>query len=186
MKIIIGLGNPGLKYENTRHNAGFMVIDKLAKKCGMEFNQEKFSSYFSKGKVNGEDVILLKPTTYMNNSGFALRQCLDFYKVGMEDVIIIYDDVDLPVGKLRLRQKGSAGGHNGIKSIISCGFSSEFDRIRVGVGKDPRIPMIEWVLSKFREEEKEDLDSALNLAAQAAYYSITNSFDKTMNKYNKK
>ena len=94
----------------------------------------------------------------MNNSGFALRQCLDFYKVGMENVIVIYDDVDLPVGKLRLRQKGSAGGHNGIKSIISCGFSNEFDRIRVGVGKDAKIPMIEWVLSKFRPEEKEDLE----------------------------
>lgn len=186
MKIIIGLGNPGVKYENTRHNAGFMVLDKLASKLGMEFNQEKFSAYFSKGKVNGEDVILLKPTTYMNNSGFALRQCLDFYKEGMDDVIVIYDDVDLPVGKLRLRQKGSAGGHNGIKSIISCGFSSEFDRIRVGVGKDPRIPMIEWVLSKFRDEEKEDLASAIDLAAEAAAYSIKNSFDKTMNKYNKK
>lgn len=105
MKIIIGLGNPGVKYENTRHNAGFMVLDKLAQKCNLEFNQEKFSAYFAKGKVKGEDVILLKPTTYMNNSGFALRQCLDFYKVGMENVIVIYDDVDLPVGKLRLRQK---------------------------------------------------------------------------------
>ena len=105
MKIIIGLGNPGVKYENTRHNAGFMVLDKLAQKCNLEFNQEKFSAYFAKGKVKGEDVILLKPTTYMNNSGFALRQCPDFYKVGMENVIVIYDDVDLPVGKLRLRQK---------------------------------------------------------------------------------
>ena len=90
MKIIIGLGNPGVKYENTRHNAGVMVLDKLAQKCNLEFNQEKFSAYFAKGKVKGEDVILLKPTTYMNNSGFALRQCLDFYKVGMENVIVIY------------------------------------------------------------------------------------------------
>lgn len=186
MKIIIGLGNPGVKYENTRHNAGFMVLDKLAQKCNLEFNQEKFSAYFAKGKVKGEDVILLKPTTYMNNSGFALRQCLDFYKVGMENVIVIYDDVDLPVGKLRLRQKGSAGGHNGIKSIISCGFSNEFDRIRVGVGKDAKIPMIEWVLSKFRPEEKEDLEKGINNAADASYYSIDHGFDMTMNRYNKK
>lgn len=186
MKIIIGLGNPGVKYENTRHNAGFMVLDKLAQKCNLEFNQEKFSAYFAKGKVKGEDVILLKPTTYMNNSGFALRQCLDFYKVGMENVIVIYDDVNLPVGKLRLRQKGSAGGHNGIKSIISCGFSNEFDRIRVGVGKDAKIPMIEWVLSKFRTEEKEDLEKGINNAADAAYYSIDHGFDMTMNRYNKK
>ena len=186
MKIIIGLGNPGVKYENTRHNAGFMVLDKLAQKCNLEFNQEKFSAYFAKGKVKGEDVILLKPTTYMNNSGFALRQCLDFYKVGMENVIVIYDDVDLPVGKLRLRQKGSAGGHNGIKSIISCGFSNEFDRIRVGVGKDPQIDMIHWVLGKFKEEERPLLKEAIEQSAQAAYYSLTHSFMDTMNQYNKK
>ncbi|MDO4465963.1 MAG: aminoacyl-tRNA hydrolase [Bacillota bacterium] len=186
MKIIIGLGNIGVKYENTRHNAGFMVIDELAKKCEVEFNQEKFSAYFAKTKIKGEDVILLKPTTFMNNSGFALRQCLDFYKASIKDVLVIYDDVDLPVGKLRLRQKGSAGGHNGIKSIIQCGFSSEFDRIRVGVGKDPQIPMIQWVLSKFRDEEKEDLESAVKNAANAAYFSITHSFSDTMNRYNKK
>ena len=186
MKVIIGLGNPGSKYENTRHNAGFMVLDQLAAKCNMEFNQEKFQADFAKAKVQGEDVILLKPTTYMNNSGFALRACLDFYKLGMEDVIVIYDDVDLPVGKLRLRQKGSAGGHNGIKSIIQCGFSANFDRIRVGVGKDPRVPMVDWVLSKFRSEEKADLDQAIQTAADAAYYSIHHSFDKTMNLYNKK
>lgn len=186
MKIIIGLGNIGVKYENTRHNAGFMVIDELAKKCEVEFNQEKFSAYFAKTKIKGEDVILLKPTTFMNNSGFALRQCLDFYKESISNVLVIYDDVDLPVGKLRLRQKGSAGGHNGIKSIIQCGFSSEFDRIRVGVGKDPQIPMIQWVLSKFREEEKEDLEAAIKNAANAAYFSITHSFGDTMNRYNKK
>lgn len=186
MKIIIGLGNIGTKYENTRHNAGFMVIDELAKKCNMEFNQEKFSAYFSKAKVHGEDVVLLKPTTYMNNSGFALRQCLDFYKASIDDVIVIYDDVDLPVGKLRLRQKGSAGGHNGIKSIIQCGFSNEFDRIRVGIGKDSKIPIIDWVLSKFRDEEKEELSKAIKTAADAAYYSIDHTFDKTMNLYNKK
>ncbi|MBQ0065661.1 MAG: aminoacyl-tRNA hydrolase [Firmicutes bacterium] len=186
MKIIIGLGNIGVKYENTRHNAGFMVIDELAKKLEVEFNQEKFSAYFAKTKVKGEDVILLKPTTFMNNSGFALRQCLDFYKESIKNVLVIYDDVDLPVGKLRLRQKGSAGGHNGIKSIIQCGFSAEFDRIRVGVGKDPKIPMVQWVLSKFRDEEKENLDAAIKNAANAAYFSITHSFDETMNRYNKK
>lgn len=186
MKIIIGLGNPGVKYENTRHNAGFMVMDKLVKKCNLEFNQEKFSAFFAKGKIHGEDIILLKPTTFMNNSGFALRQCLDFYKESMDNVIIIYDDIDLPVGKLRLRQKGSAGGHNGIKSIISCGFTSEFNRIRVGVGKDPRVPIIDWVLSKFKDEEKEDLDKATSLAADAAYYSIDHDFSRTMNLYNKK
>lgn len=128
MKIIIGLGNIGREYENTRHNAGFMAIDKLAQMLEMDFNQEKFSAYFAKKKIDGEDIILLKPTTYMNNSGIALRQCMDFYKVPSEDILVLYDDMDMPVGKLRLRQKGSAGGHNGIKSIISHIGTQEFDR----------------------------------------------------------
>ncbi|WP_297237900.1 aminoacyl-tRNA hydrolase [uncultured Faecalicoccus sp.] len=186
MKIIIGLGNPGRKYENTRHNAGFMVMDELAKLLNVSFDQEKFSAYFAKTKYKQEDVILLKPTTFMNNSGFALRQCLDFYKASTKEVLVIYDDVDLPVGKIRLRQKGSAGGHNGIKSIIECIFTNEFDRIRVGVGKDANIPMINWVLSKFKEEEKEDLDQAVIQSAKAAHYAITHSFMDTMNQYNKK
>lgn len=186
MKIFVGLGNPGKKYENTRHNAGFMVMDELANLCEVSFDQEKFSAYFAKTKFKGEDVILLKPTTYMNNSGFALRQCMDFYKASPEDVTVIYDDVDLPVGKIRLRQKGSAGGHNGIKSIIQCIFTSEFDRIRVGVGKDPQIDMINWVLGKFREEEQKDLKNAVENSAKAAYYSIDHSFMDAMNLYNKK
>ncbi|MCI9040258.1 aminoacyl-tRNA hydrolase [Dubosiella newyorkensis] len=186
MKIIVGLGNPGTKYENTRHNAGFMAIDRLAKKWNLDWNQEKFNAKFIKTKQNGEDVILLKPLTYMNESGFALRECLDFYKSGSEDVLILYDDVDLPVGKIRLRQKGSAGGHNGIKSIISCIFTQEFDRIRIGVGKDPKIPMVNWVLGKFKADEKNELDHALQEASEAAAYSIDHNFAQTMNQFNKK
>ena len=186
MKIFVGLGNPGVKYANTRHNAGYMVMDELAKLCNLEFNQEKFSSYFAKGKVGKEDVILLKPTTFMNNSGFAVRQCLDFYKESMENVVIIYDDIALPVGKIRLRQKGSDGGHNGIKSIVHCGFTTEFNRIRVGVGKDPKISMVDWVLSKFKEEEKAGLNLAIENAAKAAYFSVNHDFMDTMNRFNKK
>lgn len=186
MKIIAGLGNPGTKYENTRHNAGFMTMDKIANELHESWDHEKFSAKFIKTKYKGEDVILLKPLTYMNESGFAIRQCLDFYKAGPEDLLVIYDDVDLPVGKIRLRQKGSAGGHNGIKSIISCIFTQEFDRIRVGVGKDPKIPMINWVLGKFRPEEQKDLCEALERAAAAAIYSIDHSFSDTMNQFNKK
>ena len=186
MKIIIGLGNPGKDYENTRHNAGFMVMDALAKKCNLEFNKEKFSAYFAKGKVKGEDVILLKPVTFMNNSGFSLRQCLDFYKETMENVLVIYDDKDLPVGKIRLRQQGSAGGHKGIKSIMECTFNQDFNRIRVGIGKDERIPIIQWVLSKFRQEEMDDLNHAIEQASMAAYNAIDHSFDWVMNRYNKK
>jgi PTH1 family peptidyl-tRNA hydrolase len=186
MKIIVGLGNPGLKYENTRHNAGFMVMDALAKNLELSFDKEKFEALMAKGKVKGEDVILLKPQTYMNNSGIALRQCLDFYKAGPEDVLVIYDDVDLPVGSIRLRPKGSAGGHNGMKSIIECLFTSDFDRIRVGVGKDAQIPMINWVLSKFRSEEKQPLEEAVALAAKAAQASIKTDFSRVMNQYNAK
>ncbi len=186
MKIIAGLGNPGLKYEKTRHNAGFMVIDKLAEELKVSFTQEKFSASFVKTKVKEEDVILLKPLTYMNNSGFAIRQCMDFYKASPEDLIIIYDDVDLPVGRIRLREKGSAGGHNGMKSIIQCVFTQEFSRIRVGIGKDPQIDMIDWVLSKFRDEEMEELNKAIENAAAAAKFSITNPFSASMNRYNKK
>ena len=186
MKIIVGLGNPGTEYENTRHNAGFITINKLAEDLDFDWNHEKFNAIFSKGKVKGEDVILLKPLTYMNNSGIAIRQCMDFYKATPKDVLVIYDDVDLPVGKIRLRQKGSAGGHNGMKSIISHLSTSEFDRIRVGVGKDPKISMINWVLSKFREDEKEDLNTATTNASKAAQFSIHHTFLDTMNRYNKK
>lgn len=186
MKIIAGLGNPGVRYEKTRHNAGFMVIDKLAESLKVTFTQEKFSSLFVKTRVKDEDVILLKPLTYMNNSGFAIRQCMDFYKAAPEDLIIIYDDVDLPVGKIRLREKGSAGGHNGMKSVIHCIFTQEFPRIRVGIGRDPQIEMIDWVLSKFREEEAEELNKALENASKAAEYSITNPFSAAMNLFNKK
>lgn len=186
MKIIIGLGNPGKKYENTRHNAGFMVMDALANLCDLSFDQDKFSASFAKGKVHGEDVILMKPTTYMNNSGLALRQVLDFYKESSEDVLIIYDDIDLPVGKIRLRQKGSAGGHNGIKSVIQSMGTSTFDRIRVGTSRDPQIPIIQWVLTNFKQEEKKDLNQAIEAAAHAAYYAIDHSFSQTMNQYNQK
>lgn len=186
MKIIIGLGNIGKEYENTRHNAGFMAIDKLAEACDMKFDREKFSAYYSKGKINGEDVILLKPTTFMNNSGIALRQCMDFFKCTPQDILVMYDDMDMPVGKLRLRQKGSAGGHNGIKSIIAHIGTDEFDRIRIGIGKDKLIPTVNWVLGKFNEEDRPELNKALENAAKAAKFSISHSFSDTMNRYNRK
>lgn len=186
MKVIAGLGNPGVRYENTRHNAGFMAIDALAEMMGIAVNKEKFSALYGKGKYKGEDYILIKPQTFMNNSGFAIRQVLDYFKVPVEDLLVIYDDIDLPVGSIRLRQKGSAGGHNGMKSIIACVFTSEFDRIRVGVGKDPQVPMVDWVLSRFRPEEKEDLQEAVQTAAKAARSSIHQPFNMVMNRYNKK
>ena len=186
MKIITGLGNPGLRYANTRHNAGFMVIDRIADKLGMNVTQQKFSALFAKGKYKGEDIILLKPETFMNNSGLAVRQCLDFFKAGPEDLIVIYDDVDLPTGHLRIRQKGSAGGHNGIKSIITCVFTQQFDRVRVGISKDPHYQMPDWVLGKFSPQEHEALDPGLDLAASAVLDIVENGCGHAMNNYNLK
>ena len=186
MFVIVGLGNPDKKYEHTRHNIGFAAIDYIADKYNIELNRIKFKGVFGEGLINGKKVILLKPTTYMNNSGIALRQCMDFYKVSAEDILVLYDDMDMPVGKLRLRQKGSAGGHNGIKSIISHIGTQEFDRIRIGIGKDKMIPVVDWVLGKFPQEQQEDLNHALEQAAKAAKFSIKHSFSDTMNRYNKK
>ncbi len=186
MKLIVGLGNPGVRYDNTRHNAGFMVMDRLAQKAGVSIDKEKFEGKYAKTKIKGEDVIFLKPETFMNNSGFSLRACMDFFKIPASDILVIYDDMDLPVGKIRLRQKGSAGGHNGVKSVITCALTNEFDRIRVGIGRDPQIPIVNYVLSKFRADEKEDLEKAIDEAADAAWYSIDHSFPDTMNRYNHK
>jgi PTH1 family peptidyl-tRNA hydrolase len=184
MKLIVGLGNPGVRYENTRHNAGFMVLDKLAEKAGVLINKEKFEGKYAKVKIKGEDVILLKPETFMNDSGFSVRACMDFFKIAPEDILVIYDDLDTPVGSIRLRQNGSAGGHNGIKSVIKCALDTDFNRIRVGIGRDPQIPIINYVLSKFKEEELEPLDEAINSAANAAWYAIDHPFQMAMSRYN--
>ncbi len=186
MRMIVGLGNPGNKYERTRHNTGFMVMDALAKKCNVDITQDKFQSLIVKTKIDGEDVLLVKPQTYMNNSGIAVRACMNFYKIDVKDLLIIYDDLDLPVGQIRLRQKGSAGGHNGIKSIIQHVGSNQFDRIRVGIGRDARIPIIDWVLMNYRPDEMQALQPAIDKAADAAYDSIFHSFDQTMNVFNQK
>ena len=184
MKIIIGLGNIGREYENTRHNAGFMAIDKLAQMLEMDFNQEKFSAYFAKKKIDGEDIILLKPTTYMNNSGIALRQCMDFYKVPSEDILVLYDDMDMPTGKLRLREKGSAGGHNGIKSIIAHVGTQNFKRIRVGISKNKLYSVVDWVLGHFSKEEEKLISEGAKRATEAVLCYLDDSFNKAMNKYN--
>ena len=186
MKLIVGLGNPGKEYEMTRHNTGFYCLDVLSDELNQSIDKEKFKGLYTKFKYKGEDVILLKPQTYMNNSGESVAAVMQFFKIPVEDLLVIYDDMDMPVGKLRLRQKGSAGGHNGIKSIISHIGTQEFDRIRIGIGKDKMIPVVDWVLGKFPQEQQEDLNHALEQAAKAAKFSIKHSFSDTMNRYNKK
>ena len=186
MKLIVGLGNPGKEYDMTRHNTGFYCLDVLSDEMNQSIDKEKFKGLYTKFKYKGEDVILLKPQTYMNNSGESVAAVMQFFKIPVEDLLVIYDDMDMPVGKLRLRQKGSAGGHNGIKSIISHIGTQEFDRIRIGIGKDKLIPVVDWVLGKFSQEQQEDLNHALEQAAKAAKFSIKHSFSDTMNRYNKK
>ncbi len=186
MKLIVGLGNPGVKYEKTRHNAGFMVLDRIAQMNGVSISKNKFEGKHIKTKIAGEDVILLKPETYMNLSGLSVRACMDFYKISKEDLLVIYDDLDTPVGSIRLKSKGSAGGHNGMKSVIQAVLGEDFDRIRVGIGRDPQIKIVDYVLTRFKPEEVDDLEKAVDQAANAAIFSLTHSFEQTMNRYNQK
>lgn len=186
MKLIVGLGNPGKEYENTRHNSGFCVMDELAKECQVQIEQKKFKSLIATTRIHGEQVMLMKPQTYMNNSGEAVIEAVKFYHIDLEDILVIYDDMDMPIGKIRLREKGSAGGQNGVKSIIAHLHTQDFKRIRVGIGKDSRVPVVDWVLGKIRKEELEDYHQAVCMAKDAAIYSISHSFVDTMSHFNKK
>ena len=186
MKLVVGLGNPGRAYEHTRHNAGFEAMDAIASLTSASITQKKFKALVDKVQIGKESVLLMKPQTYMNNSGEAVRAAMDFYRLSPQDLLVIYDDMDLAVGRLRLRQKGSAGGHNGIKSIIAHIGTQEFDRIRVGIDKDPRIPTVNWVLGKIRKEELEAYMESVQEAAKAAIFSVTHDFTETMNQFNKK
>lgn len=186
MKLIVGLGNPGKEYENTRHNSGFRVLDEIAKECHVSIEQKKFKALIATTRIDGEQVMLMKPQTYMNNSGEALIEAVKFYHIDINDILVIYDDMDMPIGKIRLREKGSAGGQNGVKSIIAHLHTQDFKRIRVGIGKDARVPVIDWVLGKIRKEDKEAYDSAVVSARDAAIFSISHSFVDTMSRFNKK
>ena len=185
MKLIVGLGNPGKEYEGTRHNCGFMVVDELANKLNTEINQNKFKGLYTKVKYHGEDVILLKPQTYMNLSGESVIAAMNFFKLDKEDIIVIYDDLDMPVGKLRLRKTGSAGGHNGIKNIIAHLGTQEFPRIKVGVGnKPPRMDLADYVLGRFPKEERGLMEDAFKEAAEAVEVMIKEGAGIAMNRFN--
>ncbi|MFR6496879.1 MAG: aminoacyl-tRNA hydrolase [Ruminococcus sp.] len=179
------LGNPGLEYENTRHNAGFLTMEELAKQCGVKLDQMKFKSDCGEAMLGEVRCLLMKPTTYMNLSGDAIAAAANFYKIPPEQVLVIYDDISLPPGKLRLRRKGSAGGHNGIKSIIAQLGTEEFPRIRVGVGAkpNPQYDLADWVLSKFSEEDMKALQPALGALADAAKKIVSGDMNGAMNLY---
>lgn len=185
MKIIVGLGNPGSKYAGTRHNIGFMAIDKIADAFLIPVETKKHKAEIGKGKIGIETVVLAKPQTFMNNSGQSVRELADFYKVEPEDIIVLFDDVSLEVGKLRIRTKGSAGGHNGIKSIISHLGSSDFPRVKIGVGERPAWQdLADYVLGRFTKDEIPVMDDATNRACEAVYTMISKDIPTAMNEYN--
>ena len=184
--IIVGLGNPGSKYENTRHNIGFMVLDQLSDRTGVKINRIRFKGLCADAVLGGKRVLLLKPQTFMNNSGESVREAMSFYKIPPERVIVIFDDISLPCGHLRIRRKGSDGGHNGIKSIIYLANSDQFPRIKIGIGKkpDPRWDLADWVLSQFSKEDVKLLDSAIKNACLACEEIVQDRIDRAMNLYN--
>ncbi|EJR47758.1 peptidyl-tRNA hydrolase [Bacillus cereus VD107] len=185
MKLIVGLGNPGREYELTRHNIGFMAIDELAKRWNISLNEQKFKGLFGAGFVNGEKVILLKPLTYMNLSGESIRPLMDYYKIDVEDFIVMYDDLDIPVGKLRLRMKGSAGGHNGVKSTISHLGTQEFQRIRMGIDRPKNgMKVVDYVLGRFTSEEISGVNQSIEKAADACEEWLNKPFLQIMNTFN--
>ncbi|AFU16188.1 peptidyl-tRNA hydrolase [Bacillus toyonensis] len=185
MKLIVGLGNPGREYELTRHNIGFMAIDELAKRWNISLNEQKFKGVFGAGFVNGEKVILLKPLTYMNLSGESIRPLMDYYKIDVDDFVVMYDDLDIPVGKLRLRMKGSAGGHNGVKSTISHLGTQEFQRIRMGIDRPKNgMKVVDYVLGRFTSEEIPDVNHSIEKAADACEEWLNKPFLQIMNTFN--
>ena len=187
MLIIAGLGNPGREYENTRHNAGFMFLDALADKLGADISERKHKALCGKAVIGGQKVILLKPQTYMNSSGESIRAAADYYKVAPEDILVIYDDISLAPGQLRIRAKGSAGGHNGIKSIIAHLGTQEFPRVKVGIGeKPPRMDLADYVLGHFSEGEKRIMADAVKEAADAVCEIVNMGIEQAMNDHNRK
>ncbi len=185
MKIIVGLGNPDKKYNGTRHNIGFDVIDKMADEFRISLDIKKHKGICGKGVIAGEKVVLVKPQTYMNLSGECVREVCDYYKVDVEDVIVIFDDISLDVGKLRIRAKGSAGGHNGIKSIIAHLGSQDFPRIKCGVGDKPKgYDLADYVLGHFTKEELPVIKEGIERAVKACESMVSEGIDAAMNKFN--
>ena len=187
MYVIAGLGNPGREYEGTRHNVGFMTLDALADKYNIDVREKAFKGLIGKGMIEGNKVILVKPQTYMNLSGECIRQVMDYYKVDPEDILIVYDDISLAPGQLRIRAKGSAGGHNGIKSIIAHLGTQEFPRVKVGVGEKPsRMDLADYVLGHFSKEEQATMDDAVKEAADAVCEIVNVGIAQAMNDHNRK
>jgi PTH1 family peptidyl-tRNA hydrolase len=183
--VVIGLGNPGRKYAETRHNVGFWVVELLASKHKIKISKLKFKALYGEGVICGKRVLLVMPQTYMNLSGESVRDIISWYKISVKNIIIIYDDIDLPTGRIRVRPKGSAGTHNGMRSVIYQIMSDEFPRVRVGIDKPPEgWDLADYVLSKFSKEDKEKIAKAVVNAADAVETIIDLGVDQAMNKFN--
>ena len=184
--LIVGLGNPGKEYAFTRHNAGFLTLDYLSDILKVKINRSKFKALVAEGVIGDKRVLLMQPQTFMNNSGEAVIEAVNFYKIKPENVIVIFDDISLPVGKMRIRKNGSAGGHNGIKSIIAHLGTQDFPRIKIGVGEKPHkeMDLADWVLSKFPQDEQKVLFEKFGDASEAVKLMVSGKFEEAMNKFN--
>lgn len=184
MYIIAGLGNPGRKYENTRHNIGFIALDLLAERNDIKINKIKHKALVGEGRISGQKVLLVKPQTYMNLSGQSLREVMDYYKEDIGHLVVIYDDIDIPTGTVRIRKKGSAGTHNGMRSIVYDLQTDQFPRIRIGMGGERKMALRDFVTGGFSKEEKELLEEAVERAVLASECIVEKGIDKAMNEYN--
>lgn len=185
MKLIVGLGNQGKEYERTRHNVGFLVLDEIANTLNVSIKQEKFKANIELVRIGSEQVLLMKPLTYMNCSGEAVIQAMNFYKIKNDDVLVIHDDLDLPVGKVRIRYQGSSGGQKGISNIMQHLKTQQLSRIRIGIDKNPLIPIVDYVLGKFTKEEEPLIVNSVSQSAKAAIYWVEHPIEKVMNEFNK-
>ena len=185
--MIVGLGNPGLQYEGSRHNIGFAAMDAICNKYDCKCEKMKFKGYMGDAVIGGKRVLLLKPLTYMNNSGQSVSEAARFYKIAPENILVMYDDISLDPGTVRIRRKGSAGGHNGIKDIIALLGSEDFPRIKIGVGAKPHpdYDLKDWVLGKFRAEDKEKVEASLETTVKAVNELLSRGIDSAMNKFSK-
>lgn len=184
MKLIVGLGNPGKEYENTRHNMGFMFVDKCANELNIEFSKEKFGGKYAETVINGEKVIFLKPQKYINLSGDVIREYMNFFKLDLDDIFIIHDDMHTEAGKFKIRYKGSSAGHNGLKNIEQNLKTKEYRRLKIGISLNNNIEMKNYVLGKMTKEEMTKINSVIDLAPAIIKDYLTLSFDNLMNKYN--